>query len=360
MGLLYKKTYVIASMLFVFLTINAGDIYTSSFKINFDKVIHIVLPYPIEQASAGSELIEATIVQEKNNIVKVVAMEENFSGETNLVIIDKSGQMYSYQIRYDTLSKDDPSVFYPAGAEKKDYDIVLNKNNKAFIIFPSEIVYYKQGNESSISTTLSSAKNVIEIATDTLGFQESNVFAVDNNGNEYNMVINEGNAQHYIYDLNDVNVAKIDNNNQYLQDMCNVALENKREIYNLGVTKNKVTLSIDNIFVTDKYLLFILTLDNNSTINLDIDFTKFFFVDKKVSKNEVQQFIDTPPIFVDSKYSFTTVAGKSSVTIPIVFNKFTIPDDKFFRLEVFEKSGGRHLYFNLRNKDIMNAISIDR
>ncbi|MCQ2208698.1 MAG: DUF4138 domain-containing protein [Paludibacteraceae bacterium] len=339
--------------------LNAREVYTASIKINFDKAIHIVLPYPVEQTSVGSEYIESSIVEEKNNIVKVIAMEENFEEETNLVIIDKSGQMYSYQIKYDTLSSSSPSAFYPAGNGKDDYHVVLNKSNKAFVIFPSEVVYFQQGNESSLSVKQSTAKNILEISTEQFGFEESNVFAVDNKGNEYNVIITYGVSQHYIYELDsNKNSAKIDDNNQYLQDLCKKTLEEKRVIYDLGVIKNKITLSINNIFVTEKYMIFILTLNNASTINYDTDFTKFFFMDKKVSKNELQQYIDTPPLFVDSKYTFTTINGNSTQTIPFVFNKFTIPDDKYFRIEIFEKNGGRHLYFNLKNKDIMSAISV--
>lgn len=42
----------------------------------------------------------------------------------------------------------------------------------------------------------------------------------------------------------------------------------------------------------------------------------------------------------------------------IAFDKFTIPDDKFFRIEINEKNGGRHVLFDLENGDIVNVSDI--
>ena len=42
----------------------------------------------------------------------------------------------------------------------------------------------------------------------------------------------------------------------------------------------------------------------------------------------------------------------------IAFDKFTIPDEKVFRIEINEKNGGRHVLFDLENSDIVNVEDI--
>ena len=45
-------------------------------------------------------------------------------------------------------------------------------------------------------------------------------------------------------------------------------------------------------------------------------------------------------------------------TYVIAFDKFTIPDEKVFRIEINEKNGGRHVLFDLENSDIVNVEDI--
>ena len=37
---------------------------------------------------------------------------------------------------------------------------------------------------------------------------------------------------------------------------------------------------------------------------------------------------------------------------------FTIPDNKYFVIEINEKNGGRHIYYKIRNREIEQADHI--
>jgi hypothetical protein len=50
------------------------------------------------------------------------------------------------------------------------------------------------------------------------------------------------------------------------------------------------------------------------------------------------------------------VEGRSIKTIVVALPKFTIPDKKFFGIQLMEKDGGRHLHFKLYNRQIIRAI----
>jgi hypothetical protein len=56
----------------------------------------------------------------------------------------------------------------------------------------------------------------------------------------------------------------------------------------------------------------------------------------------------------------TSVKGKESESTVFAFKKFTIPDKKQLVVELFEKNGGRHQRFVIRNVDLAKARTIGR
>ena len=52
------------------------------------------------------------------------------------------------------------------------------------------------------------------------------------------------------------------------------------------------------------------------------------------------------------------VKANSRSQVVVALDKFTIPDAKYFAIEVNEKNGGRHLRMKLGNKKIMRAIPL--
>ena len=52
------------------------------------------------------------------------------------------------------------------------------------------------------------------------------------------------------------------------------------------------------------------------------------------------------------------IEGNDKMKYVIAFDKFTIPDDKFFRIEINEKNGGRHVLFDLENSDFVNVSEL--
>ena len=70
-------------------------------------------------------------------------------------------------------------------------------------------------------------------------------------------------------------------------------------------------------------------------------------------KNAIQQEVQYDP--VQEKDFTKRIFGKSSNHFVLAFNKFTIPDDKVFEIEMFEKGGGRHMRLSIQNEYILSA-----
>ena len=78
-----------------------------------------------------------------------------------------------------------------------------------------------------------------------------------------------------------------------------------------------------------------------------------FYSHQKKSKNAIQQETTIEPIY--QKDFHTKIKGKSQNRLILGFNKFTIPDEKVFEIEVYERNGGRHINLAVLNEYILSA-----
>ena len=79
----------------------------------------------------------------------------------------------------------------------------------------------------------------------------------------------------------------------------------------------------------------------------------FKIVDKKVAKRTA---IQEQVIFPLRAYNYAIrVAGTKDECTVFAMDKFTIPDDKQFVVELNEKNGGRYQSFIIENEDLVRA-----
>jgi len=96
-----------------------------------------------------------------------------------------------------------------------------------------------------------------------------------------------------------------------------------------------------------------LKIENRSQIGYDIEQLRFYIRDNSTIRRMASQEIIQQPLFVNGDTA--TIKGKSARVWVIALNKFTIPDDKHFEVEMLEKNGGRHLYVKIYNRQLMLA-----
>lgn len=356
-----KKLSIIILILFKWCIIIYAQETVSAYDItvDFDRIIHIVLPANVEYVAAGSSVIEAEKVEESPNIVRILAIDERFQSKTNVTIISKGGEVYTYNVTY----KEDPSgssVFFPESEDKTiRFGILINSDNIGHIIFPEDIIYFKQGNEVRFKVEKTTALNILRIKGGSAlnSKEKSNLFCCDKKGNIYNIQIGVGTNKSYTYTTGIHEIkANIALNEESIASISKRAIDIKRQIINQGFKKNKFEFSLNNIFVKGEQLFFVFEIQNKSNIDLDIDFVKCFFVDEQELKNSVQQ-----EVIVDYKFNFNfkdKIAAKSRNKFVLTFDKFTIPDKKIIKIEMYEKGGGRHINFKIKNNVIIKAKSI--
>lgn len=335
-------------------------IASETIYVTFDKTKHIVLPSQVSNIRFGREdFIVAERVESVPNIVRITAQEEKFSGNTNLAIICDDGSVYSYDVRYLPQGREDlkGNIIYASGNDRSRlYDVCVNMSNSTQMFFPTDIIYCKQGNEEAFG--IEYYNNMLTVGTTFENFPTSNLFVVDKEKNCYEITLRNDNATSYVYYFDDGRrfIAHVDVNSIEMDNLIRQLHEKKRNIFSVGTINNRFEMSLANLYVYDEYIFFAFDIKNFSNIDYDVDFLQCYLRDEKKSKKTVQQ--DVPYEPVDQKDFSKRIKGKSENRFVLAFNKFTIPDDKLFVIEMFEKNGGRHMQLSIENSYILAAENL--
>jgi hypothetical protein len=324
--------------------------------VEFDKTKHIVLSAQVTDIEYGrQDFIYAERVKEVPHIVRLTAQTENFSDTTNLTIICQDGNVYSYLVSYlpEETENDSQVIYATEELYHSDYSVKVNNLNTTELFFPEKVIYCRHGNEEVLG--IEYYNNLIKTGTTFDSIPQSNIFVVDANLDIYEITVTSGFEDSYTYNFDNGRkyTAILDVNSVEMNNFLEKLQFKKRNIFSVGMIKNKLEMSLANLYVYREFMFFSFDIKNFSNIDYDIDFIKCFIRDKKTSKNAIQQEIQIFPVHQGDFEK--KILGKSDNRFILIFNKFTIPDKKVMELEMFEKGGGRHIKIEMLNEYLLNA-----
>ena len=338
-------------------------------SVSFDKTLHIVFQTEIKYCDNGSDHIAAAPADQVSNVLRIKAQEEDFTGATHVSVICADGLFYSFAVSYmpepeiTAINALKPSIILHPDDRIQPYPIEVGHKN-THLIFPEEVKYIDIGSPAIRVENVVTAKNIIKVSVSDsiqVPFPETNLTAIttgnklytfnvryNQNPDSFNLLVGEETeavkrealAIFDNHQLNDTDLKR-------LGEQCT---GDSRSIYHLGIAKNAIHFSVDNIFIRDNLIFFVLNVENKSNINYDIDFIKLMVKDKKRLKRTTIQETELMPVHTH-RYQ-PVIAGKQSNKFVYVFEKFTIPDKKILTAEMYEQNGGRHLKITMENSDI--------
>jgi conjugative transposon TraN protein len=233
-------------------------------------------------------------------------------------------------------------------AQKVD-KIALSKYKTVSLVFPSPIVNVDRGTEQVFIQR--SAENILKVKAAADSFPESNLTVITADGKLYPLIVQ--------YDADPVRLAWYFGDTgstkaiHPLSAICEKVLKLKYGPPAMKFSSGKVSLQMARWFISGDKLYCKLKFSNRSRIGYDVEQFQLYIRDNVVARRTASQEIIQQPVYVHGDTG-TIKAGSSRIWI-IVLNKFTIPDDKHFAIEVLEKNGGRHLYLRSFEKQLMNA-----
>ena len=279
-----------------------------------------------------------------------------------------------------TIAQTSKGDFYEGLTKKITYDkmippygLEVTFDKTVHIIFPAAIRYINLGSTNIIAGKADGAENVIRVKAAVRNFKsETNFSVITEEGSFYTFNVKYANEpllmsvemKDFIHDGDTVshpnNALKV-----YLKElgdesplmvhliMKSIYKNYRREIKHIGCNLFGIQYLLKGIYTHNGLLYFHTQIKNASNVPFDLDFITFKIVDKKVVKRTA---IQETVIFPIRAFNYITrVAGKSSEHTVFTMDKFTIPDDKQFVIELNEKNGGRHQRFVVENSDIVRA-----
>lgn len=107
---------------------------------------------------------------------------------------------------------------------------------------------------------------------------------------------------------------------------------------------NKVSLARDRIYLR-------LDLRNRSNLPYGIDFVRFYIRDRKTVERMATHEQEIMPLYSTLR-SHTAVIRDQEVAEVFAFKRFSLADDQALFIEVYERSGNRHFYLQLKQDDL--------
>lgn len=274
---------------------------------------------------------------------------------------------------------------------QNDYTKVIPKNNvipsyylevtydkTVHLIFSSGISYIDLGSSNIIAGKAEGAENVVRVKAAVKAFtEETNFSVITDEGSFYSFIVNyskepeklsiemknflhEENLGNHPENSMEVQVSELGNESPQAVQMVmeKIYKTNRKRVKHVKSRQFGIEFQLRGIFSYNGLLFLNTEIKNTSDIPFDIDFLVFKIVDKNVVKRTAIQETIIDPV---RAYNYLTcVKGKESESTVFSFQKFTLPDKKQLVVELFEKNGGRHQRFIVKNGDLAKALTISK
>lgn len=334
------------------------ELTATPLEIGYDKTLHLLFPTDVKYCNAGNDNILAEKVGPQPNIVRIIAAERNFPGETNLSIVTADTKFYSYNIRYN----ENPEKSYIRVGEKYEapHTLPVGLDKQMYLIFPGKIIYEDHGSQDINVEKAEGVDNILAVKANTVFDKESNISVATDAGKFYTFSLRYApNPEVFSFVIDKEEQQKV-----AILDEGELPSDEKKRIYE-GIKKRlPIDLGLDeqisgmdfrikNIFIHNNILLFRISMLNRTQINYTIDFMRWYIQDAKKSKKTAIQQLEQNILFTFDLPE--EIPAHTEKTFTVAVNKLTIPDKKRLVIEIQEKNGGRHFFFKLKNKHILKA-----
>ncbi|KAB7726679.1 conjugative transposon protein TraN [Rudanella paleaurantiibacter] len=279
-----------------------------------------------------------------------------------------------------------PEMAAPTAQVIRSYPVELAYNKTVSIIFPAPVRSVDLGSRDIIADKAADVENVLKVKANQIGFNETNFSVITADGKFYSFVVsyNESPAALAMNLVGDqvnlkartqplggtesqagqsrpgqsspgsVHFANVAASQSDLALASDRVLHKARRIRRIGDDRSKMAVKLKGVFVKENVLYYRVAFRNRSNLNYDLDYVRFFIVDKTVAKEASHQEIEVRPIYIHNG-PIRTVKGHSQVEKVYAFQRFTIPADKVLQVQTGEHNGGRQLAFSVNNRVIMKA-----
>lgn len=231
--------------------------------------------------------------------------------------------------------------------------IYVSHNKSTAIEFPDKIT--NPVNASRHLITAVKGDNVLTLASK--GFFPSQIRVTTEDGKDYHFPVafSYGRAGRFYCLANSEETVAADARRKTPEEEVSSKLASGR-VRNVVTSdkKGRVKAGLGQISVSGNTLFYKLKIENNSSINYDIDFVRFYVRDLKTAKRTVTQEREIHPTQAIGATQNTITAGGSSLYV-FAFDKFPLAKGQALFTEIYEKNGARNLYLKVTARENVKA-----
>jgi len=150
----------------------------------------------------------------------------------------------------------------------------------------------------------------------------------------------------------DNSIERYDFKTNYYERFCSYLVKRRQRIGKLKKRNDGIILKIENIVFDKEELYFVMTIENKSSLDYDINFLNLTIQTRKKGKKKSLQALYLKPVF---EYNVPLKIKEGQITKLIyVVPKFSISDERLVLLELNEKNGERNIKLKISDKKINN------
>ncbi|RYY44757.1 MAG: conjugative transposon protein TraN [Chitinophagaceae bacterium] len=228
--------------------------------------------------------------------------------------------------------------------------LCITTSKTTSLIFPFPVKHVDRGTKDVLVQQVKEAENILLVKAASVDFPETNLSVITGDGSLYSFsVCYLPNPPLWVYQMPVQKSASI-------ASYAASILDNPKTI-RVGLDKKGgVEGEVTGIYIKNGVIYYQFSFFNHTPIDYDLAFLRYYIRDKKQPKRTAIQEVELIPQHVAGNTS--RINASSSSTVVVALEKFTIPDEKYFAIEMGEKNGGRHLILKLSNKNIIQAIPL--
>lgn len=248
--------------------------------------------------------------------------------------------------------------------------IYANDTKNVALFFPEPIRQGITGSDNFVFTYNREKEQYFGLLQATPG-KESNLLVVNRNGSIFSYIVRYkkqlsklnyfiplsnsiGNEKPIVKDsvLVESSEELVDNSTYYYQKFCSYLLNRKQRIGRIKKRNEGIILTVENIVFDKDELYFVIEIENNSTLDYDLNFLNLSIETRQKGKRKSLQRLYQEPIYKHSLPS--KIKENEMARFVYVLPKFSLSDDRRAILELNEKNGERNIEMKLSHRYINN------
>ena len=262
------------------------------------------------------------------------------------------------------------SVFAKAQTDIVLDTIYANDTKNVALFFPEPIRQGITGSDNFVFTYNREKEQYFGLLQAKPG-KESNLLVINRNGTIFSYIVRYkkqlsklnyfiplsnsiGNEKPIVTDSIQVVTSEknIDNRTYYYQKFCSYLLNRNQRIGRIKKRTQGIVLNVENVVFDKEELYFVVQIENNSTLDYDLNFLNLSIETRQKGKKKSLQSLYQEPIY--KHHLPSKIAEGKTVRFVYVMPKFSLSNDRRAILELNENDGERNIKLNISHRYINN------